>query len=112
MLSNGAEGLQPRAHEGNLGLGFESQFAIVNGVKLHFVEGGEGQRIVVLIPGWPQTWYAWHKIMPDVANTYHVVAVDIRGRRESTPPECGYDTQPVGNDISALMDQLGISRYS
>jgi len=33
MLSNGAEGLQPRAHDGNLGLGFKSQFAIVNGVK-------------------------------------------------------------------------------
>jgi len=69
MLSNGAEGLQPRAHDGNLGLGFKSQFAIVNGVKLHFVEGSEGsegQRTVVLIPGWPQTWYAWRKIMPDV----------------------------------------------
>ena len=79
MLSDGAQVLQPRAYDGDLGLGFKSQFAIVNGVKLHFVEGGEGQRTVVLIPGWPQTWYAWHKIMPDVANTYHVVAVDIRG---------------------------------
>jgi len=112
MLSNGAEGLQPRAHDGNLGLGFKSQFAIVNGVKLHFVEGNEGQRTVVLIPGWPQTWYAWRKIMPDVANTYHVVALDIRGMGESSRPESGYDTETLANDISALMDKLGISRYS
>src|SRR5438094_517705 len=97
---------------GTLALGFKSQFAIVNGVKLHFVEGGEGQRTVVLIPGWPQTWYAWRKIMPDVANMYHVVALDIRGMGESSRPESGYDTETLANDISALMDQLGISRYS
>ena len=96
MLSDGAQVLQPRAYDGDLGLGFKSQFAIVNGVKLHFVEGGEGQRTVVLIPGWPQTWYAWHKIMPDVANTYHVVAVDIRGMGESSRPESGYDTETGG----------------
>ena len=84
----------------------------MNGVKLHFVEGSEGQRTVVLIPGWPQTWYAWRKIMPDVANTYHVVALDIRGMGESSRPESGYDTETLANDISALMDQLGISRYS
>ena len=46
------------------------------------------------------------------ANTYHVVALDIRGMGESSRPESGYDTETLANDISALMDQLGISRYS
>lgn len=35
--------------------GFENKFATVNGVKLHYVEGGSGEPLICL-PGWPQTW--------------------------------------------------------
>jgi pimeloyl-ACP methyl ester carboxylesterase len=107
-----AEELKVTADDGNLGLGFQSEYAEVNGVKLHYVEGGQGQRTVVLIPGWPQTWYAWRKIMPELAKTYHVVAVDIRGMGDSSRPDSGYDTQTAANDVSALMSKLGVSRYS
>jgi pimeloyl-ACP methyl ester carboxylesterase len=104
--------LKATAEDGNLGLDFKSQYADVNGVKLHYVEGGKGQQTVVLIPGWPQTWYAWRKIMPELAKTYRVIAVDIRGMGSSSRPESGYDTQTAANDIHALMRELGVSRYA
>jgi pimeloyl-ACP methyl ester carboxylesterase len=107
-----AERLRATADDGDLGLGFRSEYAEVNGMKLHYVEGGEGRRTVVLIPGWPQTWYAWRKVMPELAKTYHVVAVDIRGMGDSSRPDGGYDTETAASDISALMSRLGVSRYS
>jgi pimeloyl-ACP methyl ester carboxylesterase len=107
-----AQELKARSDDGNLGLGFKSEYAEVNGVKLHYVEGGEGKQTIVLIPGWPQTWYAWRKVMPELAQSYRVVAVDTRGMGESSRPESGYDTRTAARDISALMRKLGISRYS
>jgi pimeloyl-ACP methyl ester carboxylesterase len=104
--------LKATADDGNLGLGFTSEFAEVNGVKLHYVQGGKGDRTVVLIPGWPQTWYAWRKIMPKLAKIYRVIAIDTRGMGESTRPDSGYDTETAARDISALMSKLGVSRYS
>lgn len=107
----GAE-LKATADDGDLGLGFRSEFAEVNGVKLHYVEGGQGERTVVLIPGWPQTWFAWRKVMPELAKSYRVIAIDTRGMGESTRPEGGYDTESAARDISDLMKTLGVSRYS
>jgi pimeloyl-ACP methyl ester carboxylesterase len=104
--------LRPRAPDGNLGLGFKSDYAEVNGVRLHYVSGGEGSHTVVLIPGWPQTWYAWRNIMPELAKTHRVIAVDTRGMGDSGRPDGGYDTQTTANDIHALMSKLGIARYS
>lgn len=57
--------------------GFRNREALVNGVHLHYVIGGEGAPIV-LLPGWPQTWWSWHKVMPQLAKHHTVIAVDIR----------------------------------
>jgi len=40
-------------------LGFNSSFATVNGIRLHYVAGGEGDP-VFLLPGWPETWWSYH----------------------------------------------------
>jgi hypothetical protein len=55
--------------------GFKNAEAEVNGVRLHYLEGGQGPA-VILMPGWPQTWWAFHKIMLKLAENYHVVAVE------------------------------------
>jgi pimeloyl-ACP methyl ester carboxylesterase len=107
-----AQELKARSDDGDLGAGFRSEYADVNGVRLHYVEGGRGPRVVVLIPGWPQTWYAWRKIMPTLATTHRVIAVDTRGMGDSSRPDSGYDTEAAASDISALMGKLGVSRYS
>jgi hypothetical protein len=43
--------------------GFSNGNAVVNGVTLHYVRGGKGPPLV-LLPGWPETWWEWHKLMP------------------------------------------------
>src|SRR5687767_14978875 len=57
---------------------FSSQHADVNGTRLHYVVGGKGEPLV-LLPGWPQTWWQYRKVMPELAKNYRVIAVDLRG---------------------------------
>lgn len=86
--------------------GFEEGFAEVNGIRLHYVAGGEGTP-VVLLPGWPETWWAYHKVMPSIAEHYRVVAVDIRGMGATEKPEGGYDKKNMALDIRELVQSLG-----
>jgi pimeloyl-ACP methyl ester carboxylesterase len=53
---------------------------VVNGVQIHYVIGGHGDP-VVLLHGWPETWYEWHKVMPALAKNFTVIAPDMRGLR-------------------------------
>jgi pimeloyl-ACP methyl ester carboxylesterase len=86
--------------------GFRNGFANVNGTRLHYVEGGKGTPIV-LLPGYPQTWWAFHKIMPSLAKNHTVIAVDIRGMGASDKPQGGYDKKNMARDISELLRSLG-----
>jgi pimeloyl-ACP methyl ester carboxylesterase len=89
--------------------GFTHKYADVNGVRLHYVIGGTGDP-VVLLHGWPQTWYEWRQIMPDLARQYTVIAPDLRGLGESSVPEQGYDSMTVAEDIHLLCQTLGHDR--
>ena len=90
---------------------FTSTFVDVGGVRLHAVVGGGG-RPLLLVHGWPQTWYAWRMIMPALARDFRVVAVDQRGIGLSDKPAEGYDTATLANDLAGLMDALGHQRFA
>jgi pimeloyl-ACP methyl ester carboxylesterase len=85
---------------------FSHHTASVNGIKLHYVIGGHGDP-VVLLHGWPETWYAWHPVMPALAKRYTVIAPDLRGLGDSSKPLTGYDGKTVAEDIHQLVTQLG-----
>ena len=85
---------------------FSHHTASVNGIQLHYVIGGHGDPIV-LLHGWPETWYAWHKVMPALAKNYTVIAPDLRGLGDSSKPATGYDGKTVAEDIHQLVTQLG-----
>lgn len=88
---------------------FEHGTALVNGVQLHYVQGGSGKP-VLLIPGWPQSWYAWRYVMLRlVAEGYRVVAVDPRGMGDSSHPLEGYDLTTLAADMHGLVDSLGLT---
>lgn len=89
--------------------GFKRGFADVNGTRLHYVAGGKGEA-VVLLPGWPETWWSYHKIMPTLARNYRVIAVDIRGMGASSKPLDGYDKKTMAKDIQELVAKLGYDR--
>jgi pimeloyl-ACP methyl ester carboxylesterase len=86
--------------------GAESQFAHINGIRMHYVKMGEGP-ILILLHGWPQTWYEWHKVMPDLASKFTVVAPDLRGLGLSEKTLTGYDKHTIANDVAALIKHLG-----
>jgi pimeloyl-ACP methyl ester carboxylesterase len=90
---------------------FTSRFVDTGDLRLHAVTGGEGPPLL-LIHGWPQTWYAWRMLMPAVARDFRVVAVDQRGIGLSDKPTDGYDTATLAGDMVALMSELGHERFA
>jgi len=85
---------------------FTNGYARVNGTRLHYVVGGQGAPLV-LLPGWPRTWWEFHKIMPALAARHRVIAVDLRGMGGSDKPAGGYDKKTMANDIYELVRHLG-----
>ncbi len=81
--------------------------AEVDGVRIHYRMAGAGEP-VVLLHGFPETSYAWRKVIPALAKHYKVVAPDLRGFGESDRPESGYDKRTVAEDIRRLVKQLGL----
>ena len=90
---------------------FTHQTAILDGVHLHYVIGGQGEPIV-LLHGWPQTWYEWRKIMPILAQNYTVIALDLPGLGDSSVPTTGYDKQSIAKVIHQLVTHLGFDRIN
>jgi pimeloyl-ACP methyl ester carboxylesterase len=88
--------------------GFKSEVAQVNGTRIHYVIGGNGPALV-LLPGWPQTWWTYHKIMPALARHFTIVAVDIRGMGGSAKPADGYDKKNMAKDVRELLHKLAHS---
>ena len=91
---------------------FQHHYADVAGQRIHYVTAGKGEP-VLLIPGWPQTWYAWRYVMSALAaKGYMAIAVDPPGTGYSDRPGSGYDTGAVATTLHTMMKQLGHTNYS
>ena len=88
---------------------FSHHMASVNGIQLHYVIGGQGDPLV-LLHGFPQSWYEWRHIMPELAKNYTVIAPDLRGFGDSSKPITGYDGKTTAEDIYQLTSQLGFNQ--
>ncbi len=88
---------------------FAERTVKVNGVPLHYVMGGHGSPIV-LLHGFPETWYAWRNVMPALAENHTVIAPDLPGVGTDEKPQDGYDTASMAEDMHALVIQLGYRR--
>ena len=88
--------------------GFTSAFREAGGVRFHHLRGCSGP-LVVLIHGFGQTWYEWHQLMPLLAKTHTVVAIDLPGLGQSTAP-ASYAGQDVAKQIYTLAKTLSSDR--
>lgn len=87
---------------------FRHEFADVDGVRMHYVTGGSGTPVVV-IHGWPQSWYGWWPIMPALAEHHTVYAVDLPGLGDSTGTPTGYDKATLARYVHTLIaDRLKV----
>ncbi|MFI7392723.1 alpha/beta fold hydrolase [Streptomyces tendae] len=92
--------------------GFTHRWVDAGGVGLHAVEGGRPDGpAVVLLAGFPQTWWAWRKVMPNLAGRCRVIAIDLPGQGHSERPDISYDTHTVAAHVHAAVEALGVSTY-
>ena len=96
---------QPTA--GAISVAIKSVSRRVNGLRIHARAAGQGSP-VVLLHGWPQTSYAWRKLIPLLAQRHTVIAPDLRGFGDSSKTFSGYDKKTIAGDLFALLQSLGL----
>lgn len=90
---------------------WDHQTIAANGVDIHVVRAGrQDAEPLVLLHGWPEFWYVWHKVIPSLAQRFHVVAPDLRGFGDTTKPERVPRIQDYVGDLAGLLDGLGLDR--
>jgi pimeloyl-ACP methyl ester carboxylesterase len=83
----------------------------VNGIRMHYVEAGEGAPVFML-HGYPETWFAWRKQIPVLAKKYRLIVPDLRGYGGTDKPQTGYDKRNMAKDIYDLMKYLGYGKIA
>jgi pimeloyl-ACP methyl ester carboxylesterase len=78
----------------------------VNGTTLHYVSAGSGGSAILLVHGFPETWWAFHRLIPLLAAHHRVYAVDVRGFGDSLPGSS--DSATVAEDLHRLIEHLGV----
>ncbi|ARN83306.1 alpha/beta fold hydrolase [Methylocystis bryophila] len=86
-----------------------SRFARVNGIDMHYVTVGAGPALV-LLHGWPQTWFAWRNVMERLSTRFTLIAPDLRGLGLTQRTADGYDKRTIAADIRALIDEAAGGR--
>jgi pimeloyl-ACP methyl ester carboxylesterase len=91
--------------------GFTEAKVKVDGIGINYVRGGHGPTLL-LIHGYPESWYEWHDVLPALAKHYTVVAPDLPGAGLSdAPAEADYTKKAMATDIYRLLVKLGLSRH-
>ncbi len=82
--------------------------AKVNGTELHYVETGTEGPPILLVHGFPETWWTFRKIIPLLATSHRVFAVDLRGFGDSDNGPGVYDSKTSAEDLHQLVEELNV----
>jgi pimeloyl-ACP methyl ester carboxylesterase len=82
--------------------------APVNGTHLHYVTAGDNGTPVLLVHGFPETWWAFRKLIPLLAARHRVYAVDLRGFGDSDVADESYSSAVAAEDLHALIEHLSV----
>jgi pimeloyl-ACP methyl ester carboxylesterase len=87
---------------------FQSQYAEVNGIRLHYVSSGRG-KLIMFVHGFPEFWYEWDNQLVEFGRDYQAVAPDMRGYNLSSKPAEieKYHVKEIIKDLRALAEHLG-----
>ena len=83
--------------------------AEVNGIRIHYATAGRGEALL-LLHGWPFTWYTWRLVLPVLARHYTVIMPDLRGIGQTSRPATGYDSRTRAADAAGLLHHLGFEQ--
>lgn len=84
-------------------------YAQIGSVKLHYAKAGEGSKLVILLHGFPEFWYAWRHQLLALSDEYTVVAPDMRGYNLSDKPVKveDYQMDKLVDDVCGLIRHFG-----
>jgi pimeloyl-ACP methyl ester carboxylesterase len=89
--------------------GIEHHVAKIDGTRFHYVTAGTGDP-VLLLPGWPESWIAWRKVVPLLVGAGRgVVVLDPRGFGESDKPAGGYDLDTASRDLHRFLEATNLA---
>ena len=88
--------------------GATHHYAKVNGTRLHYVAAGSEGSPVLLVHGFPETWWTFHKLIPLLATSHRVFAVDLRGFGDSDHGAGTYDSKASAEDLHLLIETLNL----
>jgi pimeloyl-ACP methyl ester carboxylesterase len=88
--------------------GVADHTASVDGAELHYVSAGESGSPIVLVHGFPESWWAFHKLIPLLAARHRVFAIDLRGFGDSSTADGDYDSTAAAEDLHQLIGHLGV----
>lgn len=88
--------------------GVTHYLAQVNGTELHYVSAGTSGSPILLVHGFPETWWTFHKVIPLLAKTHRVFAIDLPGLGDSSNAEGSYDSKSAAQALHALITELNI----
>lgn len=86
---------------------YQSLFANVNGVRIHYLRAGTGTTTLVLIHGFGDDARMWTPLFADFGKDYTIIAPDLRGLGQSSREKTGYDKKTAAVDIHELVTSLG-----
>ncbi|MGW4642340.1 alpha/beta fold hydrolase [Sphaerisporangium sp. NPDC004334] len=89
--------------------GFVHGRVAVDGGFVHYVRGGSGPALV-FIHGWPETWWMWRKVMPELARDHTVIAIDLPGLGASSIPTGGFDKAAAARRVRQAVNRLGFTQ--
>ncbi len=89
--------------------GVSHRFVELDGVTVHVAEAGDGEP-VVLQHGWPQHWWTWRALIPELAKRHRVICPDLRGHGWSDAPGDGYEKEQLATDLLGVLDALELER--
>ncbi|WP_314425675.1 alpha/beta hydrolase [uncultured Microbacterium sp.] len=82
--------------------------ADVNGTTLHYVSAGSTGSPILLVHGFPESWWAFHRLIPLLAARHRVFAVDLRGFGDSAVAPDRFTSADAAADLHALITELGV----
>ncbi|NER05283.1 MAG: alpha/beta hydrolase [Okeania sp. SIO3C4] len=90
---------------------WSSNFIAANSINIHYVTQGSGP-LMLMLHGFPEFWYSWRHQIPEFAQDYKVVALDLRGYNESDKPEdkSAYVMSEFIKDIEGVIKELGYEK--
>ncbi|SMH32332.1 Pimeloyl-ACP methyl ester carboxylesterase [Rathayibacter oskolensis] len=81
----------------------------VNGTALHYVTAGdESAPPLLLVHGFPESWWAFHRLIPLLTAELRVIAVDLRGFGDSATAEEDFTSADAAEDLHALITTLAV----